>query len=45
MIEDLHMLLAYYNFRVMYPECSLGVVLDWNTSNVRKITAITGGVV
>ena len=45
MMGDLHMLLAYHNFRVVYPDCSLGVILDWNASNVRKISAIVGSVV
>jgi hypothetical protein len=42
MTGDLHMLLAYYNFRMVYPDCSLGVILDWNSNNVRKISEITG---
>ena len=41
-MDDMHMLLSYYNFRVEYPECSLGVVLDWNNENVRKMSLITG---
>ena len=45
MMDDMHMLLAYHNFRETYPECSLGVVLDWNNSNVRKISEITNNFV
>ena len=45
MSSDLHMLLSYYNFRICYPNFGLGIVTDWNSNNVRKISDIVGGVI